>query len=121
MMHHLIKRVACLTALAGLPTIALAQDWHPLNAPEIKTALTARTLAYDTTATQQFNEDGSTLYTTDHVSSGAWRIDGPQYCSQWPPSDRWSCYDVAVSESGLDLRFTAGDGSQSIGRYIDLK
>ena len=30
-------------------------------------------------------------------------------------------YDVAASADGLDLRFTAGDGSESVGRYIDLK
>ena len=107
--------------LAVLPTMALAQDWQPLDAPSLKTALTARTLAYDGGETQQFNADGSTIYTTDHPSTGAWRIDGPHYCSQWPPSDRWSCYDVARSADGLHLRFTASDGSASAGRYTDLK
>ena len=107
--------------LACLPTLALAQDWQPLDAASLKTALTARTVAYDGGATQQFNADGSTIYTTDHPSTGAWRIDGPQYCSQWPPSDRWSCYTVARSEDGLDLRFTAGDGGESVGRYVDLR
>ena len=107
--------------LAVLPAMALAQDWQPLDAASLKAALTARTMAYDGGATQQFNADGSTIYTTDHPSTGAWRIDGPQYCSQWPPSDRWSCYTVARSEDGLDLRFTAGDGGESVGRYVDLR
>ena len=123
----MLKTLACLTAIAFSltvalgPTTATAEDWQPLDAPAITLALTARTLAYKDGATQQFNADGSTIYTTDRDSIGAWRVEGPQYCSQWPPSDRWSCYDMTVSESGLDLRFTASDGSESVGRYVDLK
>jgi hypothetical protein len=110
-----------LAALAIIPTVATAQDWQRLDAPAIKLALTARTLAYDGGATQQFNADGSTVYTTDRASTGAWRLDGAQYCSQWPPSDRWSCYTVARSGSGCDLKFTAGDGSESLGHYVGAK
>ena len=103
------------------PHLRLGRNWQPLDAPAITLALTARTLAYKDGATQRFNEDASTIYTTTHPSTGAWRVERNQYCSQWPPSDRWSCYDVARSADGLDLRFTAGDGSGSVGRYIDLK
>lgn len=110
-----------LFALTFLPTIAVAEDWQLLDATTLNAALTARTVAYTGGATQQFNADGSTTYTTDHPSHGAWRIDGTQYCSQWPPSDRWACYEVARSADGLDLRFTAGDGSESVGRYVDLQ
>ena len=91
------KTPACLTALALGPTVALcpttatAEDWQHLTAQAIKLALTARVVALDGGATQRFNEDASTIYTTTHPSTGAWRIDGPQYCSQWPPPDRWSC------------------------------
>ena len=120
-MRHLTTAIACLLPLYLPPTSAQADDWQPLDAPTIKSALTARTLAYAGGATQQFNADGSTTYTTDHASSGTWRIDGTKYCSLWPPSDRWSCYDMARSPDGLDLRFIAGDGSSSVGRYIDLK
>ena len=104
-----------------LASPALAQDWQPLDGAAIKNALTARVLAYDDSASQQFNADGSTIYTTDTPSLGRWRVTGNQYCSQWPPSDLWSCYDVARSAKGLDIRFTAGDGSNSVGRYIDLQ
>jgi hypothetical protein len=107
--------------MALMPSVAMAEDWHPLDATTLTAALTARTVAYAGGATQQFNEGGSTIYTTTTPSTGAWRVEGTQYCSQWPPSDRWSCYDVARSADGLDLRFTAGDGSETIGRYIDLK
>ena len=99
----------------------MAEDWQPLDAPAATLAPTARTVAYEGGATQQFNTDGSTIYTTTHPSKGAWRVERNQYCSQWPPSDRWSCYNVALSADGLDLRFTAGDGSESVGRYVDLQ
>ena len=131
-MQTRLKSFASLTALALTsltlattaaltPTTAMTENWQPLDAPAITQALTARILAYKDGATQQFNADGSTVYTTDHESTGAWRVDGPQFCSEWPPSDKWSCYDMAVREGGLDLRFTAGDGSESVGRYVDLK
>lgn len=120
-MRHLPQIRAALIALAILPTTAMAEGWQSLDAASIKSALTARGVVYDGGDTQQFNGDGSTIYTTDRASSGAWRVDGAQYCSQWPPSDRWSCYDVARSADGLDIRFTAGDGSESVGRYVDLQ
>ena len=126
-LHTMRKTPACLTALAFGPTVALgpttatAEDWQTLDAPAITLALTARVVADEGGATQRFNEDASTVYTTTHPNTGAWRVERNQYCSQWPPSDRWSCYDVALSADGLDLRFTAGDGSVSVGRYEDLK
>ncbi len=98
---------------------AFAQDWAALIGDDIKTALTARVLRYDGGETQQFNADGTTLYESPEVSHGQWRVQGDEYCSQWPPSDRWSCYGVEAA--GLDIRFIAGDGSVSTGRYIDLQ
>ncbi len=120
-MRHLRQTLAALTAFAILPATAMAEDWQTLDAATLKSALLARVVVYDGGATQQFNPDGSTTYTADRPSTGAWRVDGPQYCSQWPPSDIWSCYDVARSANGLNIRFTAGDGSNSVGRYVDLR
>ncbi len=88
-----LARLTALTLCAPLAlgaTSALAENWHALDTPAITQALTARIVAYEGGATQQFNADGSTIYTTDHESTGAWRVDGSKYCSQWPPSDRWS-------------------------------
>ncbi len=107
--------------LACLPSMALAQDWQPIDEAALKDALTARLLAYGDGATQQFNADGSTFYTKDKPTNGQWRIEANQYCSQWPPSDRWTCYDVARSADGLNIRFTAPDASTTTGRYIDLQ
>jgi hypothetical protein len=97
-----------------LPGAACAE---PLTGPQIAQALTARVLGYDNGARQDFKADGRTLYQTDKTEWGRWRVQGDQYCSQWPPSDRWSCY--GVTRDGPQIGFVAGDGSVVTGRYID--
>jgi hypothetical protein len=96
----------------------MAEDWPRLTGDQIAAALTARLLVYDGGERQQFNADGTTRYESPEVSQGQWRVTGDQYCSQWPPSDRWACYDV--EGQGQDIRFIAGDGSVATGRYADL-
>jgi hypothetical protein len=117
--------LAMLAPVALAPMILAAtaqtQDWQPLDEAALKDALTARLMAYEDGATQQFNADGTTVYTKDKPSNGQWRIEANQYCSQWPPSDRWTCYDVARSADGLNIRFTAPDASTTTGRYTDLQ
>jgi hypothetical protein len=90
--------------LAASP--AMAEDWARLTGDQITQALTARLVVYDGGERQQFNADGTTLY------------ESPEPSQQWPPSDRWACYDVEAQ--GLDIRFIAGDGSVATGRYADL-
>jgi hypothetical protein len=111
-----MRAILMMLVLAATP--AIAEDWTVLTGDQIRTALTARLLVYEGGARQQFNADGTTRYESPDVSHGQWRVTGDRYCSQWPPSDRWACYDVAAQ--GVDIRFTAGDGSVSTGRYADL-
>jgi hypothetical protein len=105
-----------LVIAALLPGVALADDWKTLTGPEITEALTARVVTYAGDYRQDFLADGTTLYDD---SRGVWWVEGDKYCSQWPPSDRWDCYDVALN--GLDVRFTGKDGSVTEGRYADLR
>lgn len=100
---------------------ALADDWRKLDGAAITQALLARVLGYDDGATQNFHADGATSYDAGSVSRGYWRVTGDQYCSLWPPSDRWECYGVEAEAAGLDLRFVAKNGSRTQGRYIDLR
>ena len=86
---------------------ACAESWQVLAADQIAPALIARTLSYAGGATQGFAADGATAYDAGEISYGHWRVQGDQYCSNWPPSDRWDCFAVAVEARGLDLRFTA--------------
>jgi hypothetical protein len=111
------KTLAFAVVLAGLGTLpAFAEDWERLKAAAIVEALSSRVLAYPGGILQDFMADGRTLYGD---STGRWEVRGDLYCSVWPPSDRWSCY--AVDRKGPDIRFTAEDGSDTVGRYVDLQ
>jgi hypothetical protein len=48
---------------------------------------------------QSFAKNGETIYidASGAKTIGQWLVRGDKYCSQWPPSDRWSCFGV---ESG---------------------
>ena len=58
---------------------------------------------------QSFMASGSTMYTDGgNVSQGLWDVRGDQYCSQWPPHEAWSCYDVTMD--GKTLTFIGSGG-----------
>ncbi|WP_298971378.1 hypothetical protein [uncultured Roseobacter sp.] len=95
-------RVLMATALVFCPVCAAAEDWVPMSGEEIRAALTDRKLQY-ANAWQDFRVSGRTLYNAGADSWGYWRVEGDQYCSQWPPSDLWACYGMA--RSGDRLRF----------------
>lgn len=98
---------------------ALAEDWRTLDGPGITAALTARVLQYQDGSTQNFFQDGRTLYEAGAGESwGKWWVEGDEYCSTWPPSDVAACYRVEAQ--GLDVRFTGKGGDVSVGRYVDL-
>ena len=88
-----------------------------LTGEGIVAALQDRALVYDDGATQDFRASGATLYNAGSDSWGTWAVRGDQYCSQWPPTDGWTCYDVALS--GRFVRFLSDDGSYSEGTYTD--
>jgi hypothetical protein len=60
--------------------------------------------------TQVFQKGGVTLYTVNQssTSTGLWDVRQDQYCSQWPPGQIWTCYDV--TSDGTSLTFVARDG-----------
>lgn len=98
---------------------AFAEDWRVLDEAGISAALAARVLQYEDGSTQNFFQDGRTLYEAGAGESwGKWWVSGGQYCSTWPPSDVAACYGVEVL--GLDVRFTSTGGDMSVGRYVDL-
>lgn len=100
-------RLAALGLAFLLPLAAGADTWEPLTGDEVRTALEGRTLVY-ANAWQDFRASGRTLYNAGADSWGYWRVQGDQYCSQWPPSDLWACY--GLERLGDRLRFVgAGD------------
>ncbi|MEM8822372.1 MAG: hypothetical protein AAGF30_02075 [Pseudomonadota bacterium] len=80
---------------------------------DVAAALTGRTVDYDA-ALQTFHADGTTDYVTDRPSAGRWVARDGRYCSQWPPSTEWACYDLRVE--GLDVVFTDDRGNETTGR-----
>jgi hypothetical protein len=120
-MHGWINGAAGLAFGLVAAGTALAEDWTRLTGPEITGALSARLLSYGNGGTQNFHSDGSTLYESGPPSTGRWRVEGDRYCSVWPPQEHWACYDIDRSASGLEIRFIADDGTETVGRYVDLQ
>ena len=103
-----------IAALLGAPACVLAEerDWTPLAGAEIGKALTGYVIDYPN-AWQDFRASGRTLYNAGRDSWGYWAVRDDQYCSMWPPSDLWACYDMA--RKGDQLRFIGKAGDTTDG------
>jgi hypothetical protein len=107
-------RIAALTVCLACP--AVAEDRVAPTGPEITQALTACVPGCPDGTLQDCKPGGQTLA---GQGKGRWRVQGDLYCAVWPPSDRWSCPEVARSARGLDIRFTGDDRSAKAGRSVD--
>lgn len=92
---------------------AFAQDWQRLDGPAVQALLPTITLRYDNGTLQSFAADGTTPYGS---TTGRWRVSGDRYCSTWPPSDRWTCYDI--ERSGDAVRFTGPGQDIAVGQIV---
>lgn len=110
-------RPIALTLLLLLPCGVLAGDWQTLDAEGVREALEGRKVLYTSGAWQDFRTSGRTLYNAGQDSWGYWRVEEGQYCSTWPPSDLWACYDV--QSDGVGLRFVGAAGDVTDGVYAD--
>jgi hypothetical protein len=93
--HVLVIAFVVLAALAGQAAAAE----RPLKGPEIEALLNNVTAIGQNDKgewRQYFEASGFTVYAAgkEPNSAGQWVVRGDQYCSQWPPNDRWSCYVV---------------------------
>lgn len=102
----MIARISLFLLAFAAP--AAAEDWSAMTGDEIKGALSGVTLKY-ARASQSFSKDGSTEYVAGRASYGQWEVRGDQYCSVWPPSDHWTCYDM-MQKPG-HLRFIGASGA----------
>jgi len=109
-----ITRMVMVAAFCASPV--LAQDWQPMSGDEITAALTDQVLTYED-ATQKFFASGRTLYDSSLPSWGSWAVRGDQYCSLWPPSDTWDCYNMA--RAGQVVQFLDSYGNVSEGRFVE--
>ncbi len=80
-----------------LPHLALAAEVS-LSGTEISALLSDGVLYGDDNgqpADQIFQKNGVTYYNVGSgQSQGKWKVEGNQFCSQWPPNPAWACYDV---------------------------
>jgi hypothetical protein len=79
---------------------------------------------------QFFSKGGETIYVdaAGQKTFGSWQVRGDKYCSSWPPSDRWVCYEVegGVTADGKPTAtwISGGDGKRyeglvASGKHID--
>ena len=87
-------------------------DWNPLSGQQIQKVLAGASLVYpdEGGATQDFESNGSTVWVQGAPSFGEWKVSDTQYCSVWPPSAAWVCYDVSINEQGTAVRFVGDSG-----------
>jgi hypothetical protein len=101
-----MRRAAALLVLLTGPAFA---DPVKLVGADIKSALADVSLYADGEIEQLFQVNGLTIYIERGSSSqGWWKVEGDQYCSQWPPSSTWACYDV--TREGEVITFVSASG-----------
>lgn len=103
--------------LMCLPGVASAQDWVRQDNAGIVAALNDRTVRYDAHTIQHFGASGDTQYITERAADGRWAARGDQYCSVWPPSDTWACFDLYLD--GSQVQFIGSDRSVSTGTLLE--
>jgi len=118
----MLARLLGLVLVATIATFSYAADWIPLKRDsDIREILTDKLVVYagEKSITQTFNSDGSTVYTDDRPSYGKWKVSGGQYCSQWPPSESWACFDIFAGFDNDKVRFVSDRGQEWIARIAD--
>ena len=101
--------------LALLLAAGTARADATLDGAAITALLTGHVVAYEDGSKQTFKAGGETVYDNGRLSSGQWQVRGDRYCSVWPPSDQWACYDVT---QGDRVGFVADDGSVTRGHLV---
>ncbi|MEX0308227.1 MAG: hypothetical protein AB3N12_12660 [Ruegeria sp.] len=99
------------------PGGATAEEFQRLTGDEILMALSGQKLNYGEGVTQTFDDTMLTQYFSGRPSSGRWAVRDDRYCSVWPPSDYWACYDV--EQSGETIRFVDDAGNTTEGTYAE--
>jgi len=100
--------------------LAHAEEWRQLvDDEEISRALIDKEVVYANqgNSSQSFSANGDTTFVEGRPSLGQWQARGMQYCSQWPPSNAWTCYDVFLDSSESTIRFRGTDGVNWDGTY----
>ncbi len=94
-----VRSIFLAVAVSSLDLSLASAAERKLTGREIETMLADVTVSGgsgDGAFKQYFAASGQTIYvgTEATPSNGNWRVKGDQYCSVWPPSGTWVCYDV---------------------------
>ncbi|WP_425080432.1 hypothetical protein [Ruegeria arenilitoris] len=103
--------------LAVWPGILAAEEFRTLTGDEILDVLTGQKLDYGDGVWQTFEETMLTQYYSGRPSAGRWAVREDRYCSVWPPSDLWACFDV--QKKGDVIRFVDDSGGTTDGTYAE--
>ena len=69
-------------------------------------------ILYGKDVEQIFQKSGVTFYSSGgNQSQGNWKVEGDKYCSQWPPNQAWTCYDI--TQDGNKITFVSKDGNRT--------
>lgn len=114
-----MRRFALILAvLAGISSMAMAAGAN--DKPEdtrVLDALLGKKIDYGNGVWQDFRPSMKTLYYSGRPSWGYWAVRDGQYCSQWPPSSLWACYDIELIDGGVS--FVGARGDVTTGKYTD--
>ena len=110
-----MRRFALILAVLAGATAANAEP-KPEDG-RVLDALMGKKLDYGDGVWQDFRASMKTLYYSGRPSWGYWAVRDGQYCSQWPPSSLWACYDIELTEGGVS--FVGEKGDVTTGSYTD--
>jgi len=107
-----IQRLFLIIFISIYPLLTNAGQWVQLDGEAIQSVLTDKEVIYEgeRSISQAFHASGKTTYVDARPSFGNWKVSMTQYCSQWPPSREWTCYDVYRDKEINKIRFIAQSG-----------
>lgn len=111
-MRHFFITITLATIALSAWSQVVASEWKQLVNDEITAAITEKEVVYldQGNSSQTFYKNGETGFVEGRPSLGNWRVENDQYCSQWPPSPVWACYDVFLNPDETIVRFRGTDG-----------
>jgi hypothetical protein len=114
-----MKMISSLLAFALLVGMAKAAEMK-ISGPEIEKLLIEKSYLQIKPQTQYtieqiFLKGGITHFIVDgDAQTGMWKVEGDKYCSAWPPSKNWDCYDILLD--GSKVIFLSAQGA----RYVQV-
>lgn len=118
----------------GLLISSQASAGEKLTGAQIEALLNDSTAWYTPLSTasarQYFHKNGETPYVDakGEKTYGEWMVRGDKYCSVWPPSEHWSCYEMekgTLADGTPTLTFVSGGNGKRYeavfksGKHVD--